>query len=484
MKRILSLLILLCLSFSAHAQVITATVTATSGSGTVNGNTIVLNGTTRIFTNTVTVTATQILNGTNVVSTASNIYNAYLVKPVGGVNITSPTTSTVQFKGFPGAALTLTIGGGWGTVSFSTNGVTDSTYVRVPLSNAGNSERTSVESGIVDYLNDSLGANIIATNAPFFVSFVNTNGNQQISGAKTFNGSINGVVGNLTNGTWTNPSFTNGQNFGNPFRSPGAGGGSEQFGLGASAGGDNAVAFGDNANAEQESAVAIGFSSHAKFEAVALGASASALDESAIAIGTGAAASNINSIAIGRSSIAGPSGAISIGVNAVSLHIGAIAIGTDAATTKTNQIVLGSSSVFTEFVGGVVFSSPATNFTGAGTNTITGQLAFPRKNNTSMANGGNAAIDISTNVNLFLSGNSAAFSTDGIAGGSDGRFVKFTSRSGFTWTIPNESGFETNPTNRVQTGTGATVTLTSNPAWAYFSYDITATRWILEAHSN
>lgn len=163
---------MLC-GLNAGAQIITATVTVTATA--TNGMTFSLNGVVRTWTNTVTAANTQLLTSSNIISTASNLFSAYVIVPASSIIITKTASNTINFQSFSGTAATVAFGGSWGTVSYSTNTVTNTTVVRVPKTAAGNYEQTNVESGLIDYLNDNkMGTNIIKVTAPAFVNFVST----------------------------------------------------------------------------------------------------------------------------------------------------------------------------------------------------------------------------------------------------------------------------------------------------------------------
>lgn len=424
-KYILALTLLLSLSTQAQT-IITATVTATNTAGTVNGNNIVVNGTTRTFTNNVTLSASQIANGSNIVSTATNLFLAYVIKREAGMDISALSTNAVIFHSFPGFALTVTLGGSWGTVTFSTNTLVSSTVVRVPMSVAGNYERTNVESGLVEYLNDNKATNAIAVSAPAFSNFV-------------------AYYAALTNANHFTKSTILGQTDSNSIA---------LFIRELPNSGTNIIELQD-------------------------------------------ASSNIVFLVDAQGSVITPTllvAPIIVSTNiAQFLHayggdfFGTNQVGGGFVYALTNMICKGPFSADTGvFTNGLQVIGLQTNLNTTGTNILAGIIQFPRFNVTSLANGGNAAIPIGTNSNVFISGPSAAFSVDGIAGGVNGRVVTLTSRVGQTWSMQNESGGDSTPANRIQNGLGGTnvVTLTGNPTWASFSYDSTASRWILMAHGN
>lgn len=119
-----------------------------------------------------------------------------------------------------------------------------------------------------------------------------------------------------------------------------------------------------------------------------------------------------------------------------------------------------------------------------GTNTWSGDLAYMPLSISSLANGNNSDLPISTNVYCRLSGPTGAFSIAGIVGGRDGRILTLQYSGGQAWTILNNSGVDPTPANRIFTGTGASITMTNVPGFVQFIYDNSATVWMVIQHSN
>lgn len=284
---------------------------------------------------------------------------------------------------------------------------------------------------------------------------------------------LSGTLGRLTNGTFLNPVFTNGVNYGNAFSSPGATGNfSEQFGSGAQATNDLATALGYAAFAWGTSSTAIGTGSSATNTSdTAVGQSARGWGGYSSAFGYDSQASGLRSLAVGASTMAS--------------NINSTALGYGATTTTSNQVVLGSSTVNYVYTPGRIEAVGGyTNAIIKGSNTVIGGFAFTRLNNTSLANGANAAIDIGTNasekVYIKVSGPTAAFSLNGFANPRDGRIIYVQNSTGYALTVANDSGIEPVAAYRIYTGTGADIAYTNNPTLLTFVYDSSAARWILQ----
>jgi hypothetical protein len=74
-------------------QIVTATVTITNVAGTVAGETISVNGTSRLWTNAVS--AVQVVTNGTISGAASNLFSAYAQFPEANLVVSHPTSNTV-----------------------------------------------------------------------------------------------------------------------------------------------------------------------------------------------------------------------------------------------------------------------------------------------------------------------------------------------------------------------------------------------------
>ena len=118
-----------------------------------------------------------------------------------------------------------------------------------------------------------------------------------------------------------------------------------------------------------------------------------------------------------------------------------------------------------------------------GTNNIQGDIAYSQLSVSTLANGVNADVGVSTNVFVIVSGPSAAFSIAGITGGRTGRQIYIENNTGQTLTINNNSGLDSVPANRILTGQGSDITITANPSVTGLIYDGTQSLWIVQNYS-
>ena len=481
---------------------ITALVAVTNAAGTTNGQTITVNSSVRTWTNNVIVAASQILTNYAAATAKTNLYNQIALNPFASVSLVNVQSTNFNLVATAGAALTVTLSAGWGTVTYSTQVVTALIAVRIPIeSEPSAAQRTNIISELQSALAGTRNTNVFYESSPAVANLVGLTNVQTVAGAKSFtnlagvwsgiisntpaisgtikaltNGviygssisnatAIGGNVKNLTNGEYYSPSLhsptmTNGANYGNAFRSFGSGNGSEQYGLDATATNNFATALGNSALAGGQGSTTIGFS------AWGLNNNDSAFGASANALGT-------NSTAIGANAT----------VNFT--YINSTALGQSSTVTRTNQVRLGTATEQVSVPGTLVVNGGAaivglvTNLMTTGTNAFS-DIAFRRFAITSLANGNNAGIIVGTNTFVEVSGPSAAFTINGITGSPnrDGHYLIIVNQTTFNMTIAHDSGVDATAGNRIYCMTGADRATTGNGA-AILIYSAAASRWIL-----
>lgn len=397
-------------------QQVSVTLTATNTP--VTGNSLTLNGDVRLFTNATTV-ATILTNLVNPVGAMSNVFSAVALYPFTATSYRLQYLSSTQlvFQGAVGQAMSMQVTGTWATVSFATNTLVETKVVRVPMSVFTSAAQSSVGSGLVEYLGQ-------ATNLLLRLE--------------------------STNAVLDRPTFTNGVNYGASLSSPSTAGGTswiaaENFGSGAVASNDYALAVGAGALALQPDTTAIGH------DAVARG-------EYSVAVGTGVDAGGDWSLSIGAVSSALGERAIAIGKGAAAGHADSIAIGTGVTTTTSNEVRIG-----------VADNSVV----------MPGKIQLPSRTWTSLANGNNSGVPLGTNSFVELSGATTIARLCGFAAGAADE-IKWVRISGaVTNTIANESGDDPSAANRIITGTGGDVFSTNNPSQFQLRYRAASSRWEL-----
>lgn len=196
--RFLLAILLFCFTSQA-ASIITATVTVTNAP-TTNGMTIVVNGSTRTWTNAVSTPASQILTNDSIGGVLTNLYSHVLVTPFSGpVNALQSGTNAVLLRGAIDQAMAVTFGGTWASVTYSTQTVSSLTAIRVPGSSLPVAVRTNEFSLLTTALSD-YSTNVITGGSTFASALVALTNAQTISGAKQ----ITNAAGLFGNGQITN----------------------------------------------------------------------------------------------------------------------------------------------------------------------------------------------------------------------------------------------------------------------------------------
>lgn len=354
MKRLLGFL-LLFLALGAHAQeLVTATVTVVDIPN--NGDSIVVNGNTRRWTNSPINGVAWIPTTNTLAATTTNLHLHIAATPFSALQLAYNSATSVRLQG---SVIAVSFAGAWANVTYSTQLVTSLISVRVPVAGIPlATNRTFIGVELLKAINN-YATNAFDNNAPALTNFLNLGPDfQYVDGPKQFNlisgnflgltngtldtvtitnAIISGTVITLTGGLWTgpilvSPIFTNAINYGNAFSSPGTGANSQQFGLGAEATGSSGTALGQSALARADVSTALGVEAYVATNAyagIAIGSKSSAMGGRSMAIGSSAEAYETNGIAFGRS--------------ATSIHTNSYALGTDVTTTAADQIRLGNS---------------------------------------------------------------------------------------------------------------------------------------------
>ncbi len=147
----------LCLTARADYYNVTITVTNVGGVIT-NGSSYTIGSSTRTWTNSVYVPASQILTNGTLAGAAGALKIQAAAYPFSGAQIFATTYGiTLRSNAFFSA----TISAGWGTLVFTTNVTTAAVAVSVPLSTYSQAQQTNVASGIGAMANSSANTNPI-----------------------------------------------------------------------------------------------------------------------------------------------------------------------------------------------------------------------------------------------------------------------------------------------------------------------------------
>lgn len=459
-----------------------ATITITTNPAT--GSNLVVNTATRSWTTNVTDAASQIEVTTGISEAQTNLFNHLASYPIGGsMALWGTSTNDVRLMAQVNSNLTVSFGGTWATVTYSTNYIERSYTVTVPYTAVTNLPyRTNMASALVDWISLTTTTTVPVT-ATAFEGYVNTNGNQTINGAKVFAGTINGTVGAVSNGTWLSPTTTNLTNYGAALVSAGAGANSLQLGenavssggssvaagldsiasgstsiaIGASASGTNSdsiaigglaysygvggLAIGSDSGAEGEYSTAIGGGSRAiKTNSVTLGRAAISSGSNSMALGTLAIADGNSAIAIGVSAVATNENAVAIGTAASATHVNSMALGNGATATSSNQVIFGNSAHIVS-VPGVLSAGNITNAYLSGSNYTAGSWSTATASETPL-DGANA-MEIADVPLVTFAGDSLSsgiWTLDGLYPGWTGRKLRIVNLTGYATTLEHQSG--------------------------------------------
>lgn len=515
---LLLLLLLLCGSASAQISTQRITLTIVVTNRAVTSNTLVVNASTRTWTNASTATTIQ----TNLISTATtttNLYNQIANFPYsGGIFPRWLSETSMALVGPLGGALAASQSGAWAILTLSTQGGPGTFTALWPIENmVGATNRTNQASALVGGMGQ-FSTNAFPTNSTANSNFITKGASpeQYITAPLRVTGTLrstsqllatNGFTSALTN---INSVSSNHVNYGNAIRSEGTGGNSFQAGSNALAQGSLSVALGNSSIAHGPSSVAVGTGATAtnsdtiaigtgaiatNSAALAIGSSALARrdsatvigfdalgDQNAVAVGSEAQASAVQSVAVGGAANATAHSSSAFGAAAVASHSNSVSIGASASTTDTNQIRLGTSAEKVS-IPGALEAANVRNLNAVGTNVFNGILAFDTELVvTSVANGHNV-IDAITNTVLYLTGSpSSGWTLGGFTGAkNDGRILKVFNQTGQDVTIQNESGTAPTASDRILTYAGSpnTNVLVTGNGYMEFQYSTTSARWLL-----
>lgn len=442
---------------------ITAVITITNAPS--NGYTLTVNGNVRTWTNAVATPASQILLTNSVGYATTNLFNQIAQNPyTGPLALSYTNTNSIRLTAVSGNPLIVTVSTNWAVVYMSTQLVTTLRDVRVPVSGEPDATvRTNMMSDLVQGIGDySTTAFAAAANA--LSNHVNRTTSQDISGAKNFTGANNYSNsaqlfsgGNVTNLTSLSAS--------------------------------NAIFAGGNLTINTNGEITYATNFIVKYTN---GNSAIGIDQSGTIVFSDPNQNVFFAYSPVNASLAfyDTNGSLRIYYDATQTFIND-ASALSAFFIGTNYIRIDSEVLdapgLVPTSGSHILNrglSDARYLARAGTNVLDGALSFQRKNNTSIAAGNNAALDLSTNLFIKLSGTASAFTINGAAGGWDGRWVILQNTNGNIMTIANNSGVDPTAANRILTGTGADITVTNNPGFVELLYDSEAARWGVKSKSN
>lgn len=397
MKKTLQLVLLFALAISAKAATIYDTEITVTNTPTTNGMTLVVNGSTRTFTNSVAAPSTQIVTNNSIGGITTNVFQQLAAYPFTGIRSFITATNKIRLSGTN--TITASLTGNWGSIADTSSSGDSMQDIRVPMSAESAAVRTNKASllitGLGTYSTNALDQNSTAASQLVGTTNAQTIGNKTVTNS-TFSGgtltnnaiknasSISGTVSTLTNGGWKNPNFTNATSY------------------------DFTVYRTTNYNLRVETD-----------------------DEDTSPLVVNGDGNN----------------------PVVQFFVGGDAVG----DISKQGVYRGDGSGLSNLTA-IAYSGQLTNKSFYGTNIFTSDISFPRFDITTLASGNNSAIPHSNHVYLKLSGNGAAANINGIAAGRDGQILIIKNGSGYDQVFVNDSGVDPVAANRIYTPGGGNYT--------------------------
>lgn len=441
---------------------ITATLTITNAPS--DGAYITLQGSPITFKTTVTDPTAQVLINASVNTTTTNLYNQTIQYPVDTVLILRyANTNSVSWQAPAGQALTASVSAAFGYFTLSTQAVTISRLVRVPLSVETASVREEVSNYLVDALNDYATGTVDA-GAASMANYVNLSGTQTITGTKTFT--------SISSSIFEGATLTNG------------------FQLSLTAAGltPESLRFYDNGGALEailslDTTGAPTLKDGTGLAAYAIHPTTSHLVNRSMGNLAWGQLTNANTWT-GHNQFSVLTNSTISGSWITNSYVSATN-GILDGLTLTNGVFQGSLGVVTN---GWLYNTKAsglyaTNATMVSDWQANDEVAFPQLAHTSFANGNNAAADFGDTLYVKIkAGPTGAFTLAGIQDGRDGRMLILHNATGQNMTLANDSGIDPTASNRIYTLTGSDITTTGDGSFTLI-YDSDSSRWIVTAYN-
>jgi hypothetical protein len=132
---------------------------------------------------------TQILIGASIGANATNLYSHLASTPFASTTLVRSGTNAVRLIATDGTAVTASLTGTWGEITYATNATTSAKVLRIPLSIESASVQTNLATLLVEEVfNTPLSQVAIGASSTVLANFVDTSENQTVGGVKTFTG--------------------------------------------------------------------------------------------------------------------------------------------------------------------------------------------------------------------------------------------------------------------------------------------------------
>lgn len=446
----------------------------------VTSNTLVFSApASKTITWTNNTSSTLVTTNTSIGGAATNLYLQIAAYAIGSPRLFPEFSSSnvIVLSGENDQLITAvaTNNGLWASITYSTNTISAGVAVTVQqggIAGIGTTNTpTWIASQAIQGFSD-LSTNSFSTNAQAMANYLSKGipygGGTQVVSSEIFAHKISGTnIGRIVGGHYSspflsNPTMTNGANYGNAFRSPGAGSQSDQFGSGAVAGGQYGLAIGTSAySGTNLGSMAIGNSATVFYNP------ANRHGELAVAIGTSTRASGTNCGALFAASISDYNESYAIA----------------GTTTADNQIRIGGANSVNHWVSipGVLQAAGISNVsvTAGSSNVMKGSYAWPSSAFSTLGNGNNIAVNFGSNYFIRITGTvTSSPAICGISGGQDGLSFCVKNELGYTLTL-TENTIDPTPANRFDFLDNTDVNVV-NGGFAWLKYNANASRWNID----
>jgi len=475
MRRLTTLLCALALA----SLTVSATTSRVSGTLTVTnvpsaGDTIQVNSSAvRYWVAALGVPSTNIVIGSDEGYCATNVLaHAGLYPWGGGVWTAQSDTNVLQFTALPGEALTITVGGTWGSLVMSTQSVVTTKGVVVPFSAiSGVSVRTNIADQLTSDLEDYSNVSF-STGTTLLSQYLDLSTSQTVSGAKGITNVASSFAGTILDGSTlakTDIDYaTNAVGIHFYDDTP-----ARRFAIAPNPDGHPSIY---NIASSEASGLAGIPANYTPNDETILNALIGdyrygQLSEDNTWLGVNQFTTITNSTLVD----------VTITNALISGEIGYILLGTLESVDLQDAAIYDAISIsgYVDLLHDGSWTNAALTTVTTTNLTVEDDLMLPRTDVTSLTTGDNAACAFSDAVYVRISsGPTGDFTIHGIAGGTDGRVIVVQNDLGYHMTLADESGIDATPANRIQTQTDEDVTLELRGIVTLI-YDGSASRWVL-----
>ncbi len=422
--------------FAADRVTMTLTITNVP----TDGNTFTLNSDVRTWADGVVDPGVQIEEPASIGAATTNLFLQIAANPISRVVPRWVSTNEVEFIGATALAMSGSLSGSWGSITYSTNSVVQLTSIRIPMSGLSNSIRTNDATQLVSGLNSYAQNQFVASLLPDEINASTLN----VSTASS--ASDPAIAFDAGTGIYTT-------------------------------GGTPGVYFSVSSNqvAQIDAGSIIQGATTAKAEISAStpsGTVPSILPRASYST-TGIGASATDTLTL----IAGGVAGVDIGSTNVVVNTWVdVSSGYIDGVTVTNSTIKGS-TLTTGTYSGTIGLLDGGNMSNTSVSNVVhiGKIILTTTSSTSLANSNSDVNFGDVNTVVIRSGPSGSFTINSIVGAEDGRFLRLINKTGHNMTLSDLTGTST---NQIDTFNGAGHTTTGNGAVSLI-YDGTDSKWLL-----